>query len=118
MILLLLVYRKMDVDRTENKNRVVGLREVLASLKEDKISKIYLAKDSDAAYKERVLTAALEKNVQVEVGGTSAEFAEKWTRAQSRFRGGSAQTLTIYLARVFISDKISQGGNKWQQSIS
>ena len=63
MILLLLVYRKMDVDRTENKNRVVGLREVLASLKEDKISKIYLAKDSDAAYKERVLTAALEKNV-------------------------------------------------------
>ena len=58
MILLLLVYRKMDVDRTENKNRVVGLREVLASLKEDKISKIYLAKDSDAAYKERVLTAS------------------------------------------------------------
>ncbi|CDE71637.1 ribosomal protein L7ae family protein [Subdoligranulum sp. CAG:314] len=84
MILLLLVYRKMDVDRTENKNRVVGLREVLASLKEDKISKIYLAKDSDAAYKERVLTAALEKNVQVEVGGTSAEFAEKCGLAHNR----------------------------------
>ena len=83
MILLLLVYRKMDVDRTENKNRVVGLREVLASLKEDKISKIYLAKDSDAAYKERVLTAALEKNVQVE-GGTSAEFAEKCGLAHNR----------------------------------
>lgn len=82
MILLLLVYRKMDVDRTEN--RVVGLREVLASLKEDKISKIYLAKDSDAAYKERVLTAALEKNVQVEVGGTSAEFAEKCGLAHNR----------------------------------
>ena len=80
MILLLLVYRKMDVDRTENKNRVVGLREVLASLKEDKISKIYLAKDSDAAYKERVLTAALEKNVQVEV----AEFAEKCGLAHNR----------------------------------
>ena len=84
MILLLLVYRKMDVDRTENKNRVVGLREVLASLKEDKISKIYLAKDSDAAYKERVLTAALENNVQVAVGGTSAEFAEKCGLAHNR----------------------------------
>ena len=57
---------------------------VLASLKEDKISKIYLAKDSDAAYKERVLTAALEKNVQVEVGGTSAEFAEKCGLAHNR----------------------------------
>ena len=54
----------------------------MASLKEDKISKIYLAKDSDAAYKERVLTAALEKNVQV--GGTSAEFAEKCGLAHNR----------------------------------
>ena len=84
MILLLLVYRKMDVDRTENKNRVVGLREGLASLKEDKISKIYLAKNSDAAYKERVVTGALEKNVQGEVGGTSAEFAEKCGLAHNR----------------------------------
>lgn len=73
-----------DVYRTDNKNRVVGLREVLASLKEDKISKIYLAQDSDAAYKERVLTAALEKNVQVEVCGTSAEFAKKCGLAHNR----------------------------------
>lgn len=74
----------MDVDRSEQKNRVVGLREVLASLKEDKIEIIFLAEDSDPAYKERVLTAALSKNVEVDICGTSAEFAKACGLAHNR----------------------------------
>ncbi len=116
MILLLLVYRKMDVDRTENKNRVVGLREVLASLKEDKISKIYLAKDSDAAYKERVLRSKKTcRSRWEEQAPSSRRNADSRTTALPWWECSNTDDIS---RESFYIRQISQGGNKWQQSIS
>ena len=64
------------LNELKTQHKTIGLKQTLRALREGKAIKVFLAKDADDNFKNKVLTACREANVSVFTEATMLELGE------------------------------------------
>lgn len=59
-----------------SKKRIIGLKQTVKAIKEDRVIKVYIAKDADDSIKNNILEVCSGKNLQIVYVNTMKELGE------------------------------------------
>lgn len=59
-----------------SKKRIIGLKQTIKAIKEDRVTKVYIAKDADDSIKNNILEVCSGKNLQIVYVNTMKELGE------------------------------------------
>lgn len=59
-----------------SKKRIIGLKQTIKAIKEDRVTKVYIAKDADDSIKNNIVEVCSDKNLQIIYVNTMKELGE------------------------------------------